>query len=324
MNNEGLLNRIRENFPKKHKSRSYLKLPSDIQFTIIGKNEVEMFISKDAVGKNMQEDKASFEGWALVMRRWGGFDKIILKWEHQSFDKTKPVYGHYQRFLFRVLNFSRDFAAWFFITPTCIPFLTYLEIDENKTYYLNRPSKDRCDENEPQGEEGKLEYKYVCKEWSVYLKNEVQAEFLDRQLPVGVFKDPDVTITKKVSKENAIFARGKSAIDIWGIRDKALLLFELKADSNCKVGIVTELYFYCCVMRRVQKSKFKYEKFDVPNIDRIANTEKIIAYFFAPDLHPLINDQLLFDYLNEGTLPYVEFHYLRFPTGGGIPIIPVF
>lgn len=324
MCNDEVLHRIRENFPNGHKSRNYLKLPSDIQFNLVGINNVEMSIHKDAVGMNMQEDKASFEGWALVMKRWGGFDSVILKWDHQSFDKTKPEYGHYQRFLFRAFYFSRDFVSWFFIAPTCIPFLSYLDIDENTTYYLNRPSKDRCGEIEPKGEESRLEYKYVCKEWSEYLKDEVQAEFLDRQLPVGVFKDPDVTIKKKVSKENAIFARGKSAIDIWGIRDKALLLFELKADGNCKVGIITELYFYCCVMHRVQKDKFKYEKFDVPNIDRIANTEKIIAYFFAPDLHPFINDQKLFDYLNEGTKPFVEFHYLQFPLGGGIQFNQVF
>ncbi|MBM3405083.1 MAG: hypothetical protein FJY10_09380 [Bacteroidetes bacterium] len=319
MNNDRVLQRILENFPSEHPSKSYIKLPSDIKFVPNG-NEVEMIISKEAVRKNMQEDKASFEGWALVMKRWGGFDKVILNWDHQSFGKTKPEYGHYQRFLFRVKKFSCYFKSWFFVKPNGLPYQKSLLINDVSIYYLNRPSKDRCGDTEPQGEEGKeswLENKFVCDEWSEYLKNEVQAEFLDRQLPVGVFKDPGVTIKKKVSKENAIFARGKSAIDIWGIsKANELLIFELKAEGNNKVGIITELYFYCCVMNRVQKGQFRYEKFDIPNIERIAKTKKIKAYFLAPALHPLI-DKALVDLLNAGSAPDVEFHYISFANGIG-------
>lgn len=316
MNSNDVLKRILDTFPKEHKSRGYLKLPSDIQFSIIGEKEVEMIISKDALGMNMQDDNASFEGWALIMLRWGRFDKVFIKWEHQSFDKKTPAYGHYQRFLFRVLNFSRDFANWFCISPTSVPFLAFLDIDEHKTYYLNSPSKDRCTENEPQGKEGKLEYRYTCKDWSEYLKREVKAEFLFRQLPVGVFKDPEDSAKKKVSKENSIFARGKSAIDIVGVRGNELLLIELKAKDNVKVGIITELYFYCCVMKRVQSCKFQYERVISP-LNWIVDTRRIVAYFMAPELHPLINDAELMRSLNKGTEPDVEFHYLSFKDGIG-------
>jgi hypothetical protein len=72
-------------------------------------------------------------------------------------------------------------------------------------------------------------------------------------------------------------------------------------------------------MRRFQKGQFKYEKNDVPNIDRIAKTINIKAYFLAPELHPLI-DKNLIDYLNERIAPDVEFHYLKFPSQGGTPI----
>jgi hypothetical protein len=76
-------------------------------------------------------------------------------------------------------------------------------------------------------------------------------------------------------------------------------------------------------MNRVQKGQFRYEKYEVLNLDKIAKTKAIKAYFMAPALHPLI-DKALVELLNEGSVPEAEFHYLRFPAGGGTPIIPVF
>ena len=46
-----------------------------------------------------------------------------------------------------------------------------------------------------------------------------------------------------------IFTGGKSAIDLIGIRDDTLVLFELKKSGNRKVGAVSELLFYASVMR---------------------------------------------------------------------------
>lgn len=321
MCNDEVLNRIRENFPKDHPSYNYLALPSDIKFTPEGSNAIKMSIPEAAVGTNMQEDTAAFEGWALVLKRWGGYEKVILRWDQLSKDADNSERGHYQRFLFRVANFSRDFLSWFSISPNDGSDLRSLEIDEKKTYYLNRPSENRDKGKESERKESKLEYKYACKDWSESLKEKVNAEILDRQLPVGVFFDPGNHTKRKVTAENAIFSRGKSAIDIWGIsKSNELLIFELKADGNNKIGIITELYFYGCVMQRLRKGTFKYEKHDTSPIDRIAGTQKIKAYFLAPELHPLI-DKTLVDLLTTGTAPNVEFHYLKVPEGGGVPIV---
>ncbi|HPT71571.1 MAG TPA: hypothetical protein PLE74_04760 [Candidatus Cloacimonadota bacterium] len=314
------MNRIRENFPKDHPSYSYLALPSNITFTSDGSNAVKMSLPSDAVETNMQEDKASFEGWALVMKRWGGFEKVVLRWESLPIDTGTVECGHYRRFLFRVANFSHDFSSWFSISPDNASDLKSPVIDEKKNYYLNRPSGNRGKGGEPAGKESKLESKYVCGGWSEYLKELVNAEFLDRQLPVGVFFDPEDHSKRKVSAENAIFSRGKSAIDLWGIsKSNELLIFELKADGNTKVGIISELYFYGCVMQRIQKGQFKYEKHNNSPVDRIAGTRKIHAYFLSPELHPLIDKDLV-GLLTMGTAPNVQFHYLRIPTGGGVPI----
>lgn len=310
-----VLKRIKDTFNAEAKIKNNLKLPSDIEFVISG-NDVEMQILKDSVGKNMQEDKASFEGWALVLKRWGKFDKVILSWNQQMYGNDNPAYGHYQRFLFRVVNFSRDFKPWFSIKPSCLPYLAGSKIDDVTLYYLNHPSKDRS-KTVPQTKEGKLEFKFTFGDWSNDLKSTTNADFLDRQLPVGVFKN-------NVSIVNAIFSRGKSALDIWGItKNNELLLFELKADGNNKVGIITELYFYCCVMQRIRQGQFLYEKYDIPNLSKIAKTSKIIGYFFAPKLHPLI-DKPLVDYLNIGISPDMEFHHIKFSRLGGVPIDLVF
>lgn len=323
MNKVEVLQRIRRNFPKEHRSSRYIKLPGSIKFILIDDSTVKLVLSEGCITANMQLNKAAFEGWAFVMKRWGAFDNVILDWNRQKIDKGKPEYGHYQRFLFRLFNFSRDFQSWFSISSNCLAFLEDLEIKDNTTYYLNHPSKDRCGK-EPRGKESKLEYQYVCKEWSGYLKDKLNADFLDRQLPVGVFKTSTDILKKSVSIDNAIFSRGKSAIDIWGISTKEeLLLLELKSDGNHTIGIISELYFYCCVMQCVQKGQFKYEQNDIPNIYRIANSEKIKAYFFVPDLHPLI-DRTFVTELDSGTIPDVEFHYLKFPKPGGLPLKQVY
>ena len=194
--------------------------------------------------------------------------------------------------------------------------MTEIKIDDVTDYYLSPPYNER-DKNDVQGKESILEYHFSLGDWKDALKSATNADYLNRQLPVGVFNKP-------VSNKTRILPKNKSAIDIWGIsKANELLLFELKAEGNNKVGIISELYFYSCVMYRVQKGQFKYEKYKIPNLDKIAKTKKIKAYFFAPSLHPLI-DRTLVDYLNTGTAPEVEFHYLRLPGIGGKPINLVF
>jgi len=316
MSNDKLtvLRRIKDTFNKEVNIPNNLRLPSDIEFEI-RENSVEMRLSATAVRKNMQEDKASFEGWALVLRRWGKFDKVILSWNRPSFDPESSAEAHYQRFLFRVDNFSWNFRSWFSVSAGCLNYLTDLKINDASNYYLSPPYNER-DKKDVQGTESILEYQFSLGDWKDALKSLTNADYLNRQLPVGVFNRP-------VSNKTRILPKNKSAIDVWGIsKTNELLIFELKAEGNNKIGIITELYFYCCVMQRIQKGQFKYEKYDVVNLDRIAKTKKIKAYFFAPALHPLI-DKALVDLLNAGTSPNVEFHYLKFSQLDGVLQNPV-
>lgn len=315
INKTEVLKRIKDTFNAEAHIPNNLRLPRDIEFVISG-NDAEMWILNDAVGKNMQEDKASFEGWALVLKRWGKFDRVILGWDRPQYDPSMPESAHYQRFLFRVKSFLLDFKLWFSVSPKCQTLLNDLKIDDVNNYYLSPPYNERANAN-LRGKEAILEYQYSLGKWSELLRKITNADYLNRQLPVGVFYKP-------VSNKTKILPKNKSAIDIWGISKKnELLIFELKADGNNKVGIITELYFYCCVMQSVRKGQFLYEKYDILNLSRISKTNKIIGYFLAPKLHPLI-DKALVDIINLGMAPDVRFNYLRFPADSRTPITLIY
>jgi len=184
--------------------------------------------------------------------------------------------------------------------------LNDLEINKYKKLFLNQPNEPReeLDYDRLKGEV-KLEYEFVYGDRRGTLMNKSDARFIERQLPVGLFHD-------EVKKDNEIFTTGKSAIDIWGISNQNdLLLFELKDAGNTSVGILTELLFYCCVMRNVKDGIFKYEDPVDRKIDAIKKTSRIKACFLAPRLHPLLDEKLV-QVLNNAIAPQVEFDYLWF------------
>lgn len=295
-----ILEKIKSEFLLFSNVRRNIKIPSKISFIIVG-DTIKMILSSDAVSSNMQKDDGAFEGWALVLKRWGKYQKVIISW-----DKPNSIdNGHYQRFLFRLKHFSQDFYLWFSIDKDCQTFLDDLKIKQAKKYLLNAPSK-RGDKVSP-NPEAILEDRFVNGDLRERLMNISNAVSVFRQLPVGVFEN-------KVSKNTSIFTGGKSAIDIWGFnKSNELLVFELKAGNNEKVGIISELYFYICVLQMVRKQIFKHENCLVENkyLIEIPATKKINAYFLSPTLHPLVDKEIL-DLLNAVTPDEITYHYLQF------------
>jgi len=301
MENQNLkiLEKIKTNLPENLRNRN-IKLPSRIGF-FIKENEIIMKLTKESVCKNMQDDSVAFEGWALVIKRWGKYEKVIISWGKPDLIDN----GHYQRFLFRLKHFSQDFNSWFSIDKECQILLDGLKIKDTEKYLLNMPSKrgDKVSSNP----EANLEDRFVKGDLREPLMNISNAEEIHRQLPVGVFEN-------NVSKSTSIFTGGKSAIDIWGFsKENELLVFELKADNNEKVGIISELYFYVCVLQKVRKQVFKYENcFDKnKHLLKIPKTKKIKAYFLAPTLHPLVDREIL-RLLNEVAPEEISYQYIQF------------
>ncbi len=91
------------------------------------------------------------------------------------------------------------------------------------------------------------------------------------------------------------------------------MVFELKADKNEKVGIISELYFYVCVLQMLRKKIFKHEKCldKHKHLLEIPATKKIKGYFLSPTLHPLV-DRKMIDLLNEARPDEISYHYIQF------------
>lgn len=291
--------KIKKEFLLSNKRRN-IKIPSGIQLSIAG-DTVKMKLSSNAVSSNMQKDDGAFEGWALVLKRWGKYQNVIISWDKPDLIDN----GHYQRFLFRLNNFSQDFKSWFSIDKYCQILLDDLKIKKEIKYRLNIPSK-RGDKVSP-NREAILEGRFVNSDLREPLINISNAVSVYRQLPVGVFEN-------KVSKSASIFTGGKSAIDIWGFnKSNELLVFELKADSNEKVGIISELYFYVCVLQMVRKQIFEHKNClnENKHLLEIPATKKIRAYFLSPTLHPLVDKEIL-KLLNEVSPDEISYHYIQF------------
>jgi hypothetical protein len=291
--------KIKKEFLLSNKMRN-IKIPSGINFTITS-DTVKIKLSSNAVSTNLQKDDGAFEGWALVLKRWGKYQNVIISWEKPNLIDN----GHYQRFLFRLKHFSQDFNSWFSIDKDCQIFLDDLKIKQGKKHLLNIPSK-RGDKVSP-NPEAKLEDRFVNKDLRKDLMNISNATSLYRQLPVGVFENI-------VSKASSIFTGGKSAIDIWGINNSnELLVFELKADNNEKVGIISELYFYVSVLQMLRTKNFEYGDCldEHKHLLEISGTTRIKAYFLSPTLHPLVDKKIL-ELLNEVRPDEINYHYIHF------------
>lgn len=230
-----------------------IRLPSGIAFHLEGAHlTMELSLSAVGLGKNplnMQANEAAFEGWALAL-----YVHLHLNAENGTVTLQAPISkrddsnfedgcGHYNRFLYRVMKFSKQFA-WFHLSEALAEeaarFQQFLESGK----FVNNLG------NESAGENGKSE-------------NSVEAAFTDsqsellrqiakqkgcslgenpifRQLPVGLFKE-------QVSNESKIFTGGSSAIDLWTESEGTISIFELKA-LNKMIGIITELLFYANYM----------------------------------------------------------------------------
>ena len=275
---------------KKLKEVYNVRLPSKMKFELDDEKSIlKIFIDKKSVSENMQNDNAAFEGWIFGLLGKLGIEKVKvveLDWEKPDEEK-----GHYHRFLYRVMKMQNHFS-WFKISASGQGLIDSFrkEYYDCGKLYLNIPNQ--------------LEQKKCKKESETYmeqvfaekdrLKERYGFETVGRQLPVGVFKD-------RVSKDTYVFTGGKSAIDLWGIKDKDLYIFELKY-NNKKVGIISETLFYLWVMEDVMLTKrMKYEdkakNNDIRQFQKfyssIGKISNIHAVFLIDSLHPLIDEKVI-------------------------------
>jgi len=252
---------------------------------------------------NMQQDDAAFEGWAICMKAAVPEWKFMLHWDFPEDKKN----GHYQRFLYRAKRF-RSLYSWFTIVDQGLEeienFSLIKDSDEPK-YILNAPLGDPKRTNDAEHSPENLIENTIIKTQPHELNSLFNVKTYHRQLPVGLFLD-------SVAKKNAIFTHGKSAIDIWGIsEDKTLVIFELKALGNTKIGAISELFFYAMVMRDEQQKHFRRKSNSELGI---SETTSVKAMILAEQVHPLINNPKVFELMNQPCANHIEFGYVRNPA----------
>ena len=279
------------------------QFPASSEIEIGGTREQATITMKEkGLNKNMQDDAAAFEAWALALLIHCGVQSVQISVDPGA----GPVGPHYERFLYRLKRFSelfpdRVFAKW--------PASPSKALNSQIDLFLNQPNpRDNPSEaasrermkaaSGPAPSESNLE---MALEISGAFRSRFQLEKVMRQWPVGLFAG-------KVARRHGIFTGGKSAIDLIGIRKDTLVLFELKKSGNRKVGAVSELLFYASVMRDAigASAIFKFESRGVMDNcairpEDIIRCSKICAVSLAPKFHPLILEPRLFEELNAAT-----------------------
>jgi len=280
------------NLLHKNKDLRYVKFPVGIDFLLLGKL---LTVKLDDVSGNMQTDKAAFEGWIVCLMTWlkVSIDKVELEWVQpkNAFNK------HYNRFLFRVVQFQKMYT-WFSVsgknTGDVQKFVKELLSHKLK---INYPRAIKHVSISKRKKEDFIESLFVNK-YSYLIKDRFGIETLNQQLPVGVFIDI-------VNRGAYFFSGQKSAIDLWGIKGEELLIFELKFE-NKKVGIISELLFYLGLMRAVFMTceiQYPQEAKDVKfrSFEKLYGNKfkKLTGYFLIDELHLFVGDEAII-LINEG------------------------
>lgn len=277
----------------------------------------EKSIMKNPVCENMQEDNAAFEGWAICLKGWlTNIDKVELSWDIPSEITLKRGSSqlHYNRFCYRVMRFKEAYQSWFTIS---IGNKKEIEKFSKKFNEIRNNAYSKEPEHKPSHNgfgETDMEYA-MANDFSSIMTSYFGMEFIDRQFPVGL---------KRIDKQ--FFTGGLSAIDLWGCKDDVLSIIELKyipknGPKNIKVGIISELFLYSCVMRDIAKGVIRE-----PSIPIVKDTERyfyknsnkyrqVCAYMLANEYHPLVENKDVFSILNSNTfsddipISYQQCHY---------------
>jgi hypothetical protein len=205
----------------------------------------------------------------------------VVDWDAPEARPDGLLDGHYERFLYRMYQFSKLFPGWFEVADP--QKLQQGKAISETSLVLNVASK-RSNETLPKTTS--LEYQL---EMELIKSPKFCQHFkqVDRQFPVGLFGGKPAAATR-------IFTGGKSAIDIVGVgEDDSFWIFELKASDNFKVGIVSELLLYTNLIREAAHTRPRIQ-FDNPKqacgvgAEHVRKCTGINAVMLVENLHPIL------------------------------------
>jgi len=288
---------------KKSSKLSRADLPRDIDFII--KNGV-LKVHINTLLQNMQVNSAAFEGWIIALKVWLSEQIKYVVLDFEVPDHLTGKYGnsevcHYNRFLYRLNNMRRLFPNWFFLPQSKMVIVHgFMHWIMTSKCLLNHSLRERKSVIETDKMERQIESWFafhegkelLCRRWKID-KNK-----LYNQLPLGVF-------CEEIASKNAIFTRGASAIDLWGIGTdgQTLHIIELKCGRNMGLGVISEILFYAaviydtCIADERLFSFGKYRKAsDTTDMDALKNNgdkfSHLFAHILAEQYHPLFSTEV--------------------------------
>ena len=287
MKNSGIIELLHE-----HEELKNVKFPTGIEFFLDGDL---LTVKLASACENMQTDKSAFEGWIICLKSW--LPDNIIKAEMEWAQPEEAFNKHYNRFLFRVVQFQKMYT-WFSVSKKNTEDVkSFIKEVQSHHLVINYPKDNKHGSKSEKKREDYIESQFK-NNYSNLIKDRFKIETLNQQLPVGVFID-------SVKRGAYFFSGQKSAIDLWGIKGEELSIFELKFE-NKKVGIISEMLFYLGLMRAVFMTleiKYPKEAEDVKfrNFEKLyGNTfNKLTGYFLIDELHCFVGDEAII-LINEG------------------------
>jgi hypothetical protein len=287
MKNYGIIELLHQ-----HEELKNVKFPTGIEFFL---DRDLLTVKLASACENMQTDKSAFEGWIICLKSW--FPDNIIKVEMEWAQPEKASNKHYNRFLFRVVQFQKMYT-WFSVSKKNTEDVkSFIKEVQSHHLIINYPKDIKHGSKSERKGEDYIESLFV-KSYRNLIKDRFKIETLNQQLPVGVFID-------SVKRGAYFFSGQKSAIDLWGIKGRELSIFELKY-KNKKVGIISEMLFYLGLIRAVFMTgeiRYSTEANEVKfrDFEKLYNNEfeKLTGYFLIDELHPFFGDKAII-LINEG------------------------
>lgn len=270
------------------------KLPSSYGYTYKkDEKKLILLVKNKGLTANMQDNEAAFESWAIALKYYlkEYIETITIDWE-RDFSNGEDGFLHYNRFVYRLAKFVQTYswARSAKIIPA-IPTMLCCNVGTEEAASADKHSL---------GDEGWLECKYVE-------EHSMDYDVINHQFPVGIFHE-------KVSETTHYTTGGKSAIDIWAIKDDCLSIFELKKPENKLLGIISELMFYTNIVDDILSHRIMYEEEsenvklavegDIRGFKKFyeayekGTINKIESIFLADNRHSLLSDELI-DFIND-------------------------
>lgn len=272
---------------------------------------------------NVQDNYAYFESiafsvWSILPQCEVVLEFDELKWnehfpvnynfyektiEDELKQKKKTITSaiqHYMRFLYRVMNMKRQYNKLFHVDEGNKSAVEKFEKEFDKAiiekkFRITSPQNKSNIKHTDKISENHLEKWFVMNSEKGIISKKIPdysrfgEMILFDQFPCGLFYEDK-------NEENRIFNKG--AFDLWGITsNEEICLFELKKDGNCSLGIISELFFYSCLMKDFKQITSGVSDKDILKIRGFnsflkAKDEKINAYFLVPRFHSFIENHL--------------------------------